>query len=137
MCDSQSFPEYTNTCNPDTNTNIFDNGSATAADYIGHHPGTAFMEMQFYPPGWVAWPAGNSCDPTKWCAALNIDSLSESLTAFNNPACEEAAGDEYVNFAFITKSGVAHAPADPTTVFQPPFRRHNSQSQHRLVHELG
>ena len=43
MCDSQSFPEYTNTCNPDTDANIFDNGSATAADYIGHHPGTAFM----------------------------------------------------------------------------------------------
>ena len=77
--------------------------------------------MQFYPPGWVPWPAGNSCDPTKWCAALNIDSLSESLTQFNNPSCEALAGDEYVNFAFITKSGVAHAPADPTTVFQPPF----------------
>ena len=26
-----------------------------------------------------------------------------------------------MNFAFITKSGKAHAPADPTTVFQPPF----------------
>jgi hypothetical protein len=32
------------------------------------------MEMQFYPPGWVAWPPGVSCDPTYWCAALNIDS---------------------------------------------------------------
>ncbi len=79
------------------------------------------MEMQFYPPGWVAWPAGNSCDPTKWCAALNIDSLSQSLTQNNNDACNNVAGAEYVNFAFITKSGVAHAPADPTTVFQPPF----------------
>jgi hypothetical protein len=79
------------------------------------------MEMQFYPPGWVSWPAGNSCDPTKWCAALNIDSLSQSLTSNNNTACRVAAGDEYVNFAFITTSGVAHAPADPTTVFQPPF----------------
>jgi hypothetical protein len=121
MCDSQSYPEYTNTCVPDSDANIFDNGSSAAPDYIGHHPGTAFMEMQFYPPGWVAWPAGNSCDPTKWCAALNIDSLSESLTSFNNLSCRVAAGDEYVNFAFITKSGVAHAPADPTTVFQPPF----------------
>jgi hypothetical protein len=121
MCDSQSYPEYTNTCAADSDANIFDNGDPTAADYIGHHPGAAFMEMQFYPPGWVAWPAGNSCDPTKWCAALNIDSLSESLTQFNNTACEETAGDEYVNFAFITKSGIAHAPADPTTVFQPPF----------------
>ena len=121
MCDSQSYPEFTNTCNPDTDANIFDNRNPTAADYIGHHPGTAFMEMQFYPPGWVPWPAGVSCDPTKWCAALNIDSLSESLTSTNNADCEAKAGDEYVNFAFITISGVAHAPADPTTVFQPPF----------------
>ena len=28
-------------------------------------PGGAFMEMQFYPPGWVKWPVGNSCDGTK------------------------------------------------------------------------
>src|SRR5512146_1954207 len=121
MCDSQSYPEFTNTCVPDTDANIFDNGDPTAADYIGHHPGTAFMEMQFYPPGWVPWPAGNSCDPTKWCAALNIDSLSQSLTQNNNAQCQALAGTEYVNFAFITTSGVAHAPADPLTVFQPPF----------------
>lgn len=121
MCDTQSYPEFTNNCTPNSDTNIFDNGDPTAADYIGHHPGAGFMEMQFYPPGWVAWPAGNSCDPTKWCAALNIDSLSQSLTQNNNVACQEAAGLEYVNFAFITTSGVAHAPADPTTVFQPPF----------------
>ena len=121
MCDSQSYPEFTSTCVPNSDANIFDNGSPTAADYIGHHPGTAFMEMQFYPPGWVAWPAGNSCDPTQWCAALNIDSLSQSLTQNNNVDCQNVAGLEYVNFAFITRSGVAHAPADPTTVFQPPF----------------
>ncbi len=79
------------------------------------------MEMQFYPPGWAPWPAGVSCDATKWCAALNIDSLSESLTANNNDACAEVAGLEYVNFAFITKNGAAQAPADPTTIFVPPF----------------
>jgi hypothetical protein len=121
MCDTQSYPEYANTCVPDSDTNIFDNGNPTAPDYIGHHPGTAFMEMQFYPPGWVPWPAGVSCDPSKWCAALNIDSLSQSLTQANNNACNETAGVEYVNFAFITKNGVAHAPANPATVFQPPF----------------
>ncbi len=121
MCDSQSYPVYTNTCTPDSDSNIFDNGNPAAPDYIGHHPGAGFMEMQFYPPGWVAWPAGNSCDATKWCAALNIDSLSQSLTAVNNVACQNLAGVEYVNFAFITKTGVSHAPADPTTVFQPPY----------------
>jgi hypothetical protein len=121
MCDSQSYPEYTNNCSPDSDTNIYDNASPAAADYIGHHPGAAFMEMQFYPPGWVNWPAGNSCDPTRWCAALNIDSLSQSLTSVNNDACNNTAGVEYVNFAFITKNGVAQAPADPALVFQPPY----------------
>ncbi len=122
MCDTQSYPVYnTSTCAPDSDANIFDNGDPTAPDYIGHHPGAAFMELQFYPPGWVPWPAGNSCDATKWCVALNIDSLSESLTATNNDACANVAGLEYVNFAFVTKNGVAQAPADPTTVFVPPF----------------
>ncbi|MGZ4360546.1 MAG: hypothetical protein ACXVZW_12295, partial [Gaiellaceae bacterium] len=79
MCDSQSFPEFTTTCTPDSDSNIFDGTNEAAPDYIGKHPGTAFMEMQFYAPGWVPWPAGDSCDPTKWCAALNIDSLSQSL----------------------------------------------------------
>ena len=121
MCDSQSYPEYTDSCRPNSDANIFDNGDPTAPDYIGHHPGAAFMEMQFYAPGYVPWPAGDSCDATQWCAALNIDSLSESLTQVNNDACASVAGVEYVNFAFITKSGTAHASANPTTVFQPPY----------------
>jgi hypothetical protein len=117
MCDSQSSPNFTNVCNPDSDANIFDNPNPHAADYIGHHPGVAFMEMQFYPPGWVLWPAGNSCDAFMWCAALNIDSLSEKVvstgTQFNNLSCRNNAGDEYVNFAFLTKNGVAQDAADP------------------------
>jgi hypothetical protein len=76
------------------------------------------MEMQFYPPGWVLWPPGNSCDATKWCAALNIDSLSENLNIanpVNNADCRNRAGDEPVNFAFITKNGVPLAPPGPLT----------------------
>ena len=69
MCDTQSYPNLVKTCTPDSDKNIVDPAISP------NHPGTAFMEMQFYPPGWAAWPAGNSCDPTKWCAALNIDSL--------------------------------------------------------------
>jgi hypothetical protein len=117
MCDSQSSPNFTNVCNPDSDANIFDNPNPHAADYIGHHPGVAFMEMQFYPPGWVLWPAGNSCDAFMWCAALNIDSLSEKVTStgtqFNNLSCRNNANDEYVNFAFLTKDGVAQDAADP------------------------
>ena len=82
---------------------------------MGKHPGSAFMEMQFYPPGWVSWPAATSCDATRWCAALNIDSFStnQNTGQVNNSACLAAAGEEYVNFAFVTRNGVAHAPASP------------------------
>ncbi|HLZ71382.1 MAG TPA: hypothetical protein VKV26_15890, partial [Dehalococcoidia bacterium] len=109
MCDTQSFPEQVSTCTPDSDSNIVDPAVSAA------HPGVAFMEMQFYPPGWVLWPPGASCDATKWCAALNIDSLSENPVSgqFLNPTCQAQAGLEYVNFAFITKNGVAQAPANP------------------------
>ena len=119
LCDSESSPEFTKVCAPDTDANIFTSTAPADAHYIGKHPGTAFMEMQFYPPGWVSWPAGDSCDGTRWCAALNIDSLSENLNAstaatiLNNDACLNAVGVEPVNFAFITKSGVADSPGDP------------------------
>src|SRR5436190_469816 len=80
-CDDQSAPNPggssvgTNIlCTPDSDLNIFDGTDSTTPDYIGKHPGTAFMEMQFYPPGWFV-----SCDTTdRWCSALNIDSLSEN-----------------------------------------------------------
>ncbi|OLE27345.1 MAG: hypothetical protein AUG49_05685 [Catenulispora sp. 13_1_20CM_3_70_7] len=125
MCDTESAPEFTHVCKPDTDANIFDGTTASDPRYIGHHPGTAFMEMQFYPPGWVSWPPGLSCDARQWCAALNIDSLSEDQ---NNPVSQNAdclnkVGIEPVNFAFITHNGKAHAPADPllatTATFTP------------------
>ncbi|GAC1402939.1 MAG: hypothetical protein NVS4B11_36890 [Ktedonobacteraceae bacterium] len=119
VCDTQSYPEQVSTCTPDSDKNIVD--PAISAN----HPGTAFMEMQFYPPGWIPWPAGTSCDATKWCAALNIDSLSLNPVTgqSNNASCLSAVGIEPVNFAFITKNGVAQAPADPvhatTATFTP------------------
>jgi hypothetical protein len=63
----------------------------------------------------VAWPPGASCDPTRWCAALNIDSLGldPNNNLANNNACQSTVGIETVNFAFITKSGVSQAPANP------------------------
>ena len=80
------------------------------------------MEMQFYPPGWVPFRsrAASAADPTQWCAALNIDSLSETATrrtksrnTVNNPTCQAMGGLEYVNFAFVTKNGTPPAPPDP------------------------
>jgi hypothetical protein len=122
MCDDQSAPNpggssfgATVPCAADSDANIFNSSDPTSPSYIGLHPGTAFMEMQFYPPGWAPWPAGNSCKATLWCAALNIDSLSENMNTGGalNPTCAAITGLEYVNFAFITKNGVSQAPASP------------------------
>jgi hypothetical protein len=84
---------------------------------MGRTPGTAFMEMQFYPPGWGGVGTGVSCGPDnyQWCAALNIDSFSSNSNTgqYNNDDCLDEAGLEYVNYAIITKSGHSQAPADP------------------------
>ncbi|MEY9854609.1 hypothetical protein ABH935_000206 [Catenulispora sp. GAS73] len=118
MCDDQSAPApgANAKCKRDSDTNIYTSTDPNSPAYIGKHPGAGFMEMQFYPPGWVSQPTGNGCDPTKWCAALNIDSLSQNYNtgAVNNAACLNSAGIEYVNFAFLTKDGKSTTPADPT-----------------------
>src|SRR6266581_1728675 len=112
MCDTQSYPELLSTCTPDSDKNIVDPAVSP------RHPGTAFMEMQFYPPGWAPWPAGNSCAATQWCAAFNIDSLSENPVTGQllNSTCAARTGVEYVNFAFITKSGHPQPGSPPNPV---------------------
>ena len=66
MCDDQSAPNpggssfgATVPCTADSDTNIYNSSDPTSPRYIGRHPGTAFMEMQFYPPGWAPLPAGD------------------------------------------------------------------------------
>jgi hypothetical protein len=123
MCDDQSAPNPGGSpvgpnvpCAPASDSNIYDSGDPTSPQYIGHHPGAAFMEMQFYPPGWTPFQnGGTSCSATQWCAALNIDSLSENENtgAVLNPACQKIVGEEYVNFAFITHDGTPTAPPNP------------------------
>src|SRR5437588_8945228 len=112
MCDTQSYPELLSACAPDTDKNIVDPAISP------RHAGTAFMEMQFYPPGWAPWPAGNSCAATQWCAALNIDSLSENPVTGQllNPTCAAKTGVEYVNFAFMTTSGHPQPGSPPNPV---------------------
>src|SRR5258705_13551860 len=109
VCEDQSAPNPGGSsvspnirCRPDSDRNIFDGAGAKKPDYIGKHPGTGFVEMQFYPPGWVS-NCGALGDRHRWCSALNIDSLSINYNtgATNNAACLQAAGEEYVNFAFI------------------------------------
>jgi hypothetical protein len=52
-----------------------------------------------------------------WCAALNIDSYSSNVNTgqLNNPVCQ-SYGIEYVNFAFITKSGVPQPRSPPNPI---------------------
>ncbi len=115
VCDTQSFPEYTSKCTPDSDSNIFDSRDPDSPRWIGYHPGAAFVELQFYPPGWVLWPPGVSCDSTRWCSALNIDSYAfdNATQMANNNACLSTVGEETANFAFVTKNGKAQAPANP------------------------
>ncbi len=114
LCDTQSYPELLPNCKPDSDSNIVDPAISP------NHSGQAFMEMQFYPPGWVFFPqaGGISCDPTKWCAAMTIDSLSENPVTGEvlNDTCASVTGLEYVNFAFITKSGVPQPGSPPNPV---------------------
>jgi hypothetical protein len=122
LCDTESAPNPgTRACQPSTDANIFDGSDPKAADYIGNHPGTAFVEVQFYPPGWVPWPAsqiingGSSCDARQWCAAVAIFSLSraDNTLTNNNADCLGRAGLEPFNFAFITLDGKPQGPPSP------------------------
>ncbi|HET6876114.1 MAG TPA: hypothetical protein VFH38_01140 [Jatrophihabitans sp.] len=122
MCDNQSAPNPGGSpqganvaCKPNSDANAFTSNDPSNPKYIGLHPGVAFMEMQFYPPGWVDWPAGDSCAGQFYCAALNIDSLNENYNTgqINNNDCLNKVGIEPANFAFITKNGVATGPANP------------------------
>jgi len=113
ICDSQSFPEFTDKCDPDTDENIFDDADPHSPHFIGKHPGTAFLEMQFYPPGWIGSP--QLIDPQNYFAAMVIWSFSQSGATglFNNKAClDQLGGAETPNFAVITKNGVPLTPAN-------------------------
>jgi len=111
MCDTQSYPETVSTCPADSDSNITAPGAA-------NHSGTAFMELQFYPPGYVQQFDGFSCSGTQWCVAMNIDSLSLNPVtgeALNN-TCQSSGpltGEEYVNFAYLTRTGVPQGPPNP------------------------
>ncbi|HYX76097.1 MAG TPA: hypothetical protein VE757_02875, partial [Gaiellaceae bacterium] len=117
MCDSESAPEFTKTCTPDSDANALEGSNPNAADYIGKHPGNAFLELQFYGPGYVPQFEGFGCAATRYCAAMTIDSFNRDQNTHtdNTKACDNyiLGGVEPINWAYITKSGVSQAPADP------------------------
>jgi hypothetical protein len=100
MCDPNSYPQ--NPCTPDSDSN---SGLISNPDAAG----SAFMELQLYPPGYTPFVDSESCSVTKWCAALTIDSLECNFNfATCNPNCEEP-----VNFAFLQTNGVPTGPPSP------------------------
>jgi hypothetical protein len=95
LCDDNSYPNGPCIADSDENTPV--------------QAGSAFMELQFYPPGFPPFVTQISCDLTHWCAALNIDSLEVNSSGVN-PNCTEP-----VNFAFIQRNGVPAGPPGPAT----------------------
>jgi hypothetical protein len=117
MCDSQSAPEFTTKCTPDSDRNNLVGSNPNAPDYIGKHPGNAYMELQFYGPGYVPQFEGFGCTATQYCAAMTIDSLvrNQNTGVNNTNACNNfiLGGIEPINWAYVTRNGVSQAPANP------------------------
>ncbi len=100
ICDPLSYP--INPCTPQSDSNGGAINDPSAA-------GSAFMELQFYPPGFPPFVDAPSCDQTHWCVALTIDSL-EATYGFSllNDSCVEP-----VNFAFLQTNGEPAGPPSP------------------------
>jgi hypothetical protein len=117
LCDTESAPEFTKTCTPDSDANDLVGTKPDSADYIGKHPGNAYMELQFYGPGYVPQFEGFGCTARQYCAAMTIDSLTldQNTGIENNTDCNNyiLGGAEPINWAYITRSGVSQAPANP------------------------
>jgi hypothetical protein len=108
MCDSNSYPQLP--CVPQSDGNAAACPNAFGCPYnLYPGAGSAFMELQFYPPGNAPFVDNESCNNTYWCAALTIDSL-ECTYGFAqcNLNCEEP-----VNFAFIQTNGVPTGAPSP------------------------
>jgi hypothetical protein len=99
ICDPRSYP--LTPCTPNSDGNAPHPG-------LPNGGGGAFMEMQFYPPGFAPFADSVSCDNTHWCGALNIDSLEANGKKQLNNNCIEP-----VNFAFIQTNGVPAGPPSP------------------------
>jgi hypothetical protein len=103
ICDPKSYPQ--NPCKPlsDSNSGAINDPNAA---------GSAFMELQWYPPGLSpgdGFVDSTSCSKTQWCAAITIDSAE---CTFNFASCNNNC-IEPVNFAFMQTNGVPSGPPNP------------------------
>jgi hypothetical protein len=100
VCDPNSAPLLP--CTPRSDKN------APRGRYLGG--GQAFVELQFYAPGFAPFADSISCDNTHWCSALTIDSLECQTNGSGN--CNNNC-IEPVNFAFVQTNGVPAGPPSP------------------------
>jgi hypothetical protein len=119
LCDPNSYPQ--NPCIPDSDKNIGFN--------VPNAAGSAFLEMQFYPPGFSPFITQISCDLKHWCASLHINSLECNFNfVFCNPNCEEPT-----NFAFIQMDGIPTGPPGPANLTNASF----TPNAHTLLMNQG
>ncbi len=144
LCDTQSSPEFTHQCTPDSDANDLEGTNPSAANYIGKHPGNAFMELQFYGPGYVPQFTGFGCSAHRYCAAMTIDSRTRDQNngVENTAACNNyvLGGPEPINWAYITRSGKSQAPANPLftgTLQHPDFGAVDPQANKDLFMSPG
>jgi hypothetical protein len=103
LCNPDSYPNITKQCAADSDSNI---------KPLDKAPGQAFLELQFYPPGYLA----TSCTAKRWCVAMVIWSLAEDPihgTTLNANCSSQIGGLEYPNLAYLTKSGKPTGPPNP------------------------
>ncbi len=107
ICDPNSYPQAA--CRPESDSNA-PTCTGVSTTNCSSGGGSAFMEMQLYPPGEPPFVDSSGCDDTHWCSALTIDSL-ECTAGFAtcNTSCEEP-----VNFGFIQRNGVPAGPPAPS-----------------------
>ena len=118
LCDSQSAPNFTHVCKADSDANNKVSPNPSSPNYIGKHPGNAFMEVQWYSPGYVGAirrlrlhrsSVLRRADDRQLLGEPEHRRRSITPTANNFPL----VGEEPVNWAYITKSGRSQAPANP------------------------
>jgi hypothetical protein len=102
VCDPQSTPLLP--CTPESDAN------APHGRYPG--AGAAFVELQFYPPGFAPFADNISCDNAHWCSALTIDSAECIGSGVAVGPCNNNC-PEPVNFGFIQTNGVPTGPPSP------------------------
>jgi hypothetical protein len=106
ICDPNSYPQTPCTPESDSNAPTCFGPDCTTANSGG---GSAFLEMQLYPPGNPPFADNESCNDRQWCAALTLDS-AECTAGFAQCAknCEEP-----LQFAFVQKNGIPTGPPAP------------------------